>query len=201
MEVSAVRVIALAIAIVLLVSAPALAAVPVNAAMVKAAQNYGRSQADMAMDVFLQPWTVYEEKAARLDETAERACVYTPFLLIAADARDRAAAGGAVAAADADRVLGDYDGYVIIGVTLTVAQAAVFGDKYTASLRQDRKQIRPGLVNAPQAPAGGGASPVQVQVFFYFPSAAVSLDRSAALTVSAADGRQRIFRVPFGEFR
>ena len=195
------RGVALILAVALLASGPALAVAPVNAASVKAAQSYGRARANVPMDAFLQPWTVYEEKAARLDDTAERACVYTPFLLIAADARDRTAAGGTVGAADADKVLGDYDGYVIFGVTLAGTQAADLADKYTATLRQGRKHLKPSLVNALQTPAADGSTSYQVQVFFYFPSGDVVLDRTATLAVAAADGRQRYFRVPFGEFR
>lgn len=195
------RIIALALAFILLASGPVLAVAPVNAAMVKAAQNYGRSKADMPMTAFLQPWTVYEEKAARLDDSAERACLYTPFLLVAADARDRTAAGGAVVAADAGKVLGEYDGYVIFGVTLVSAQAADLAGKYAASLRQGRRQLKPSLVNASPPPAIDGSPVYQVQVFFYFPSRDVDTDRAATLTVAAADQRQRSFRVPFREFR
>ncbi|HWQ61828.1 MAG TPA: hypothetical protein VN521_05920 [Negativicutes bacterium] len=194
------RIIALTIAVVMFATGLALAVAPVTAETVMAAQDFGRERADFPLAAFLQLWTVYEERAARLDDTAERACLYTPFLLIAADARDRTAAGGAVAAGDADKVLSDYAGYVIFGVTL-VGDRADFAGKYTASLRQGRKYVRPSLVRAPPPPAADGSPPYRVQVYFYFPAQDVATDRSATLTVAAADKRQRFFSVHFGELR
>lgn len=194
------RIIALTIAVILLACSPALAVAPVTDALVKAAQDYGRARAEYPQDTFLLPWTVYEEKAARLDGTAERACVYTPFLLVAADARDRTAAGGTVAAADAVKVLGDYDGYLIFGVVLN-GDRPDFAGKYTAGLRQDRRPVRPSLVNMPQPPAADGPPPYQAQVYFYFPLREVALDKPATLTVSAADRRQRVFNVRFERYR
>jgi hypothetical protein len=193
-----VKIFALTMAIVVLLSGPALAVVPMDGAAVRAAQEYGRSKANVPLADFLQPWTVYEEKTVSFDDTAERACHYTPFLLIAADARDRTAAGGPVIAADATRVLADYDGYVILGVTLSGVQAGS-GARPAASLRQGRKTIRPSLVNV--LPPAADASPgYQVQVYFYFPSRSVAVDKEALLTVTA-DKRTRVFRVPFADQR
>jgi hypothetical protein len=194
-----VRVVALWLAVMLLLTGPALAVAPVNEATVKAAQDYGRSKADMPLVLFLQPWTAYEERAARLDDTAERACLYTPFLLLAADARDRTAAGEAVTTADAGRVLTDYNGYVIFGVTLSGVHADFTG-KMSASLSQGRKLFRPKIVNAPPA-APDGAGGYQAHVYFYFASRGVATDKTAKLTVTAADGRQRVFGIPFAGYR
>ncbi len=193
------RVVALWVAVMLLLTGPALAVAPVTKATINAAQDYGRSKADMPLALFLQPWTAYEENAARLDDTAERACLYTPFLLLAADARDRTAAGEPVTAADAGRVLNDYNGYVIFGVTLSGVRAD-FAGKVSASLRQGRKLFRPKIVNVPPA-APDGAGGYRTHAYFYFASRAVAADKAAKLTVAAADGRQRVFGIPFAGFR
>ncbi|MDR7865667.1 MAG: hypothetical protein RIN56_02555 [Sporomusaceae bacterium] len=193
------RVVALWFAIMLLLTGPVLAVAPVNEATIAAAQDYGRSKADMPLTLFLQPWTAYEEKADRLDDTAERACLYTPFLLLAADARDRTAAGDAVTAADAGKVLTDYNGYVIFGVTLSGLRAD-FAGNVSANLRQGRKSLRPKMVRA-QAAATEAAGGYQAQVYFYFASRGVATDKAARLTVSAADGRQRVFMIPFAGYR
>ncbi len=192
------KIFVLTLAILVLLSGPALAVVPMDAAAIRAAQDYGRSRANVPLADFLLPWTVYEERAARLNDTAERACHYTPFLLVAADARDRTAAGGPVIAADAAKVLDDYAGYVIFGVTLSGVQADV-GTKLEASLRQGRKTVRPKLVNA--LPPGDGSPGYQVQVYFYFPGRDIAADKDALLTVKAADKRTRNFRVSFAAQR
>ena len=193
------RVVALWLAVMLLLTGPVLAVAPVNEAMVEAAQDYGRSKADMPLALFLQPWTAYEEKAARLDDNAERACLYTPFLLLAADARDRTAAGETVTAADAGQVLTDYNGYVIFGVTLSGLRAD-FAGKVSANLRQGRKSLRPKMVRA-QAAAAETAGGYQAQVYFYFASRGVATDKAARLKVLAGDGRERAFVIPFAGYR
>jgi len=194
-----VRVVALWLAVMLLLTGPVLAVAPVNEATIEAAQNYGRSKADMPLVLFLLPWTAYEEKTARLDDGGERACLYTPFLLLAADARDRTAAGETVTTADAGRVLADYNGYVIFGVTLSGLRAD-FAGKVSASLRQGRKTLRPKIMNA-QGAAREAEGGYQAQVYFYFASRDVASDKAARLTVTAGDGRQRAFMIPFAGYR
>jgi hypothetical protein len=194
-----VRVFALCLAIVLLLSAPVLAVAPVNKATISAAQDYGHGRADVPLADFLRPWTVYEENAARLDDSTERACLYTPFLLVAADARDRTAAGEAVNVAMAEKVLADYNGYVIVGVTLSGLKAD-FAGKCSASLRQGRKSFRAKLVNGPSA-ALTGEAPYIAKVYFYFTGRDIAPDRPASLAVTAADGRTRLFRLPFAGVR
>ena len=51
---------------------------------------------DLPMADFFQPWTAYEESSIKLDELTSRAQVFTPFLLVAADARDKVKKGDAV---------------------------------------------------------------------------------------------------------
>ena len=46
----------------------------------KEAQNYGKKYAYSQLDVFLRPWTSYEENAEILNEISEHAYLYTPFL-------------------------------------------------------------------------------------------------------------------------
>lgn len=198
--VSVVRMIALTLAALLLLTATALAVAPVNAATIKAAQEYGRVKAEASLTEFFQGWTVYEEKAPKLDETAERACLYTPFLLIAADARDRTLGGGPVTAADAERVLTDYNGYIIVGVTL-------FGDrpdfvaKLSALLRQGRKTVKPALVQPSPPAAEKAADRYQAHFYLYFPVREVAQDRAATLTINVDDKRPRSFFIPLADLR
>lgn len=187
---------------VMLLSATALAVAPANTATVKAAQDYGRDKADARLSEFLHPWTVYEEKAARLDDTAERAVLYTPFLLIAADARDRTLGGGPVKAADAEKVLADYQGYIICGVTLW-GDRPDFVAKLTAGLRQGRKTVKPALVQPaePLVEKATGAASYQTQFYLYFPAKEVAPNREATLVLAPGDARQRNFYLPLAGFR
>jgi len=192
---------ALLAAATLLTAAPALAMAAVNAAMVSAAIDYGRSGAKAPLAEFLAPWTVYEERAAGLDETEERACVYTPFLLVAAEARDRTRAGGPMTRADAERVLGDYRGYVIFGVTLFGEQAD-FAARLTARALLGRRTLRPALVHLPPAAeATADGSRFWTQLYLYFPDKDFRADSRAVLQVTTADGRRRSFSFLLAGYR
>ena len=198
------RVIAVALILVLLPGGPAAAFAVMDGDAVRAALDYGHGGADMPLAGFLLPWSVYEEKAMRIDGTAERATVYTPFLLVAADARDRALGGGTAAPADAEKVLGDYGGDVVFGVTLFGREPG-FAAKVSVGLRQGRKKLKPQQVVAPVAEAVAGRPPgkglYRAQVYVYFSQRDVDADGAATLTASAADGRRRSFRFALEGYR
>lgn len=180
------------------------AVAPVNANTISAALDYGKIKASAPLNEFFLPWTVYEEKTAKLGETSERAYLYTPFLLIAADARDRTASGAPVTVADVERVLSDYNGYIIFAVTL-YGRDAKFTGKVTASLRQEKGTVKARLVNAPQVAervAGArGDGIYEAQCFIYFPAKEVAVDQPATLVISAGDRRQRSFYFPLSNYK
>lgn len=197
--------ICLLVALFLFATIPAEAVAPVNANTITAALAYGKNKAGVPLNVFFQPWTVYEERSDKLDETAERACFFTPFLLIAADARDRAVSGAPVTQTDVERILSDYNGYVIFAVTL-YGRDAKFAGKLTASLRQEKATIRARLVNSPPlaeivSSTRGGDGIYEAQCFVYFLTKEVAADKPATLLIATGDRRQRSFYFQLSNYK
>lgn len=202
---AAVRITCLLLAMLLLMAGPVLAVSPVNAHTIKAAVDYGKGKADISLAEFFQPWTVYEEKADIIDETAERAVLFTPFLLVAADARDRTQAGGPVTMGDVEKVLSDYNGYLIFGLTL-YGPDPQFAARLAANIRQGGKTVKVHLANVPvTADKAAWASPEQkiyeAPCYLYFLAKDIAVQRPATLVVMTGDKRQRSFYFPLGEYK
>lgn len=168
----------------------------VNGESIAAAQDYGRKKADLPLAEFFSPWTVYEEKAVKVNALTERAYVYTPFLLLAADARDKTLNGQPVKIADSGDVLTDYNGFVIFCVTIFGYDAAL-GNKVTVSLKQGGKTQKANSVTtlaADNVQGAAGQRPVYGGQFYaYFLAEDVATDKTAMLQVTAGDKRQRKF--------
>lgn len=113
---------------------------PMNLKVIKEAQTYGQTRAMEENNEFLQPWSVYEEAAQRLDETAEKAYLYTPYLLLAADAKQKALDGQLAGNIDSERILGDYAGYIVFSVKL-FGDEKKFTDHIAAVLKQGKMQV------------------------------------------------------------
>ena len=65
-----------------LIAAQALAIAPVQTAMFRDAQEYGRRQAEKPYSAFVAPWTAFEEKAQKLSQFTDHAQIFTPYLLV-----------------------------------------------------------------------------------------------------------------------
>ena len=102
------RVFSLALLFVFAVVQTAFAIAPLNVLSIKQAQLYGSSQAKEELFAFLKPWMAYEERAGQLNEEAERAYLFTPFLLIAMDAREKKLHNLPVSLEDSEKIITDY---------------------------------------------------------------------------------------------
>lgn len=195
------RAISLIIVFCLALGGYAQAIAPVNADSIKAAVEYGQARIDLPLAEFFLPWTVFEEKAAKLDETAERAHLYTPFLLLAADARDKAIAGRTAGAGDAEAVLNDYGGYIIFGISLFGFEPD-FADKVTVTLRQGKRTVKARNVTLLPVEEPDRPEPLfNRQGYVYFRCREVKTDKPATLVVVAADGRSRSFSFNLAAYR
>ncbi|MDR3592390.1 MAG: hypothetical protein P4N41_22235 [Negativicutes bacterium] len=186
------RVCCLVMTLLFCLCVPVAAVAPVNAGLIDEAQNYGRTNAGKSLAEFLQPWTVYEERSEKLDETAERAYVYTPFLLLAADARDKALNAQGINRADAEKILTDYNGYVIFGVVVSGSEPN-FSDKLAAVVKQDKKTVKEYTGTRPpkaeKAPWSPETPPVYVcHAYIYFKSKDIATDKPLVLQINS--GRQ-----------
>ncbi|MCE5287379.1 MAG: hypothetical protein LLG02_16255 [Pelosinus sp.] len=164
-----------------------MAIAPVTDELIKEAQEYGKYKSSMEYTEFLTPWTSYEEKAFKLDETTDRAYLYSPFLCLAADSREKVLKGQKVDIADSDKVLQDYGGFLIFSVTL-FGQDEQFAKNITAALNQDKKYI---AAHQASVPAGAAKMTLadnrvvyMVQAYFYFQEQDTAADKPVLLTVS-----------------
>jgi hypothetical protein len=184
---------------------PAAAALPVNADSIAAAQEYGKSNADRQLNEFLQPWTVYEEKVVKLDETVEHAYVYTPFLLLAADARDKTLNSQTISKADAEKILTDYNGYIIFGVVV-FGGAQDFADKLVIAVKQGKKTVLAHQESRPAKAEKAAWSPAQNPVYachayFYFKSKDIAIDMPLVLQISGNGVQDRRFNFDLGRYK
>lgn len=191
------RICCLVVMLVLLCAVPVSAVAPVNADSITAAQEYGKTRADRPLREFFEPWTVYEEKAEKLDETGERATLYTPFLLLAADARDKTLNHQPVSRSDAEKTLTDYNGYVIFKVVVFGADPG-FVDSLAATVKQGKKTVKTLSESRPPQADKASWSTEQKSVYisqcyFYFKSRDIAADKPLVLQISSSGRQERRF--------
>lgn len=104
--------------VVCLLTDTASAFAPISGDVIREAQQYGKQHNHKVLSDFLIPWTSYEKKAAASNESADRAYLYTPFLLLALDAREKTLQDKTPGSWDAEKVLTEYTGFIVISVIL-----------------------------------------------------------------------------------
>lgn len=181
----------LIIALLGMLSGQCLAVAPVNQKLIDEAQEYGQTWVMQPAAEFLRPWVAYEETVAKLDETAERAYVYTPYLLLAADAQQRTLNGQPVRFRDSERVLGDYAGYLVFSVDLFGGDKS-FANRTKAFIKQGNQLIPAYQLLVPPEAAKNNWYPKKpkfgVKCYIYFLEQNVNLQ--APLTLVVMTGRQ-----------
>lgn len=155
---------------------------PINETVIKEAQEFGKANAHVPVEEFLKDWVCYEEKADKLDGTEDRSYVYTPFLLLAIDARGKALAEQTISIKDSENVLKDYADSLVFSVVLN-GKDANFIKKVSAVLKQDGKIIKPFHSVIPTKALKTGSS-YTAQCYFYFPEKDVISDIFALLQVT-----------------
>jgi len=172
------------------------AVAPVNLTMINEAQEYGRQLAHLAVAEFLRPWQVYEERAAKLDERAERACLYTPFLLLATDARQKTLNGQPVRLRDSEQILGNYVGYLVFSVDL-FGNSKDFARSVKAWLQQKdaRVPVHEVLVPSPSAKTEWWPQKPRyhTRCYLYFYEPNVNLQQPAILVVTTGKQQHRFY--------
>lgn len=178
---------------------------PANADVISGAQEYGQNQAELPLAEFLGPWTVFEERAVRLDKMTERATLYTPFLLVAADARDKLLGRRNVSLTDGEKVLTDYSGYLVFAATVFGSEPT-FAEKGAAVLKQGGKIVKARLYSVPFAAEKTAwsteKSPVfAVQCYVYFFAKDINLDKPVTLQITVNDKRRYRYYFDLSQFR
>ena len=191
-----VKIISLTCAFFVLFMSQVLAVSSINVETIKEAQDYGKVNAPLHFNEFLLPWISYEEKAVVLDDAAEHAYLYTAFLLMATDSREKTLNGQNVSLLDSERILADYTELLSFSVVL-------FGDKEdflknsTVLLTQGKKVNKAYQVNMPlladNIGKNGGQPLFKGQCYFYFLEKNIQLDGPIILSVTTSDKKQHSF--------
>ena len=113
---------------------------PVDTLIIQEAQEYGRRFALDNYTAFMAPWTAFEEKSQKLDNATEHAHIFTPYLLVAANARETVLRGQPILLENSEKALAQYDGYLVFSVTIHAQDSSTLA-KLTASLSQEKHSI------------------------------------------------------------
>ncbi len=188
------RIVSLALTFCLLIGSQALAISPINLEVIKEAQLYGTANVKKEYTSFLAPWMAFEERAPKLDEFAERAYLYTPFLLIAIDARGKAQQGKQVETADSSKTLENYSGYVIFSATLYGGNDALMQNA-AVTVKQDKRTVKAAqsTVEVSKTNWPDNKPQYMAQCYFYFQEKDIQTDKPALLHILTADKQEHTF--------
>ncbi|MBC8015430.1 MAG: hypothetical protein H7X79_06765 [Sporomusaceae bacterium] len=191
-----VKIISLLCTFLLMLVNPALAISPINDEVIKEAQDYGKNMKHLQLEDFLRPWVSYEEKAANLNETAEHAYLYTSFLLLATDAREKSLNGQIVSHLDSERILTDYTELLSFSVVL-FGEKQDFAQKANIILKQGDKVIKAYQINIPSSAekisTDGGQPLFAAQCYCYFSEKKIELNSPITLSIVTGDKRKHLF--------
>ena len=193
------------LSLLLLISSPwpAGAISLVNKDVILEAQDYGVKRKQLALTEFLAPWLVYEEKAPILNETTEKAYLYTPFLLIANDARDKARSKQVVELADSEKILADYAGCLVFSITAN-GNSPDFTEGVQVILMQEKKVFKPyhAVANPPvKTPRFPDEPQYTAHSYFYFADKDILLNKPITLLVTTQDKQERRFYFDLPKFK
>ena len=170
---------------------PAGAVADITSNMIVKAQQYGIVYAKKSTQDFLKPWTTYEEEAISLTEQSERAYIYTPYLLVASDAREKQNSSKTIALADGKTLLKDYEKTMTFQVVL-YGKKADFAQGLTATISQGKTVKKAYQMIVPDKAEALGEE-YCAQCYFYFDEDDLSLNESITLNVVKKDGSKKKF--------
>ena len=159
--------------------------------MVAKAQQYGIVYAKKSTQDFLKPWTTYEEEAISLTEQSERAYIYTPYLLVASDAREKQNSSKTIALADGKTLLKDYEKTMTFQVVL-YGKKADFAQGLTATISQGKTVKKAYQMIVPDKAEALGEE-YCAQCYFYFDEDDLSLNEAITLNIVKKDGSKKKF--------
>lgn len=191
------------LSLLILVSSSAYAITPISAETIRQAQEYGVQHGQETLSDFLQPWISYEEKAAQLNETTERAYLYTTYLLLATDAREKKSNGKLILNSDSERIITDYSGMLSFSVTL-FSKEPTFIHNTIAVVKQGKKTVKAYQMTIPSE-----AEPFtwlagrlfKAQSYFYFSDNDLDLSLPATLVVITNDKLDHKFYFDLAKIR
>ena len=168
---------------------------PLNETTIKQAQLYGSSQSKSELLFFLKPWLSYEEKAEQLNEKAETAYMYTPFLLIAMDAREKKLHNQPILIEDSENIITNYLGTLSFSVKL-YGNTDNFSNNTIALLKQNGNLIKAWSIAVPdkaEAAYNHEKYKYMVQGYFYFNEKELTAKEPVTLVILTGDKKRHSF--------
>lgn len=105
------------------------------------AQEYGIMNYQKEIHDFAKSWVTYEEQSKILDTTAERAYVYTPYYLVAINARERLLSGQPINPEDGQIVINAFKGALPVNIVLHLENVDNIKDDLIATLQQRNHSV------------------------------------------------------------
>lgn len=190
------KTVSLAIIFLIILSSQTFAISPVNIDLISQAQIYGETHAQDIWNDFAVSWGSFEENAGKLDDTAEIAYLYTPFLLIAADAKEKALTKQNVVKSDAEKMISDYQGFLVFSVKL-FGNAKDFAQGCTAQIKQGKKIVQVYQNTIPSVATETTWKPKEPlyfsQCYFYFFDKEIDLNKPIYLEIIKQDKMESSF--------
>lgn len=168
--------------------------------MVAKAQQYGIVYAKKSTQDFLKPWTTFEEDAKSLTEHTERAYIYTPYLLIASDAREKQNGKKPISLTDSKALLKDYEKTVTFQVIL-YGKKADFAHGLTATITQGKTSKKAYQLIVPDKAEAVSDGQYCAQCYFYFDEEGLALNQSIVLNIAQKDGAKKKFNFALAQIR
>ena len=103
---------------------------------IERAQEYGIMNYQKDLPVFATPWVVHEEKSKSLDEFGEKIYMYTPYYLVAVNARERLLASQTINVIDGNMIIDAFGDALPVCVVLYVKDVTDIQDNVVALMRQ-----------------------------------------------------------------
>jgi hypothetical protein len=112
---------------------------PMNKNTIKEAQEYGIMRYQEDIPDFAKPWCVYEETSKALDLSGERVYVYTPYYLVALNARERLISSQTINIVDGEMIVQEFGDILPVCVVVYIEDAEKVKSKISAFIRQGEK--------------------------------------------------------------
>ncbi len=189
------RILTLMFFLFILFTESAFAITPLNAVTIEQAKLYGATQCKSEFFDFAKPWCTYEETSISLDESAEYAHLYTHFLLIAAEARERAINKTTMQVEDTEKIITDYVNLLSFSIKLN-GDNADFSKGTRAFLKQGENIIPVIYANIPEIADKIRIKNIEGYVangYFYFDETKISKEKPIVLIVLTNDNREHRF--------
>lgn len=173
-----------------------LAISPINLDVIKEAQDYGKLKDKDSSQEFLLPWMSYEEQAIKLNSSTERSYLYTSFLLIAADAREKSLNGQNISILDSEGVLENYSGLLSFS-TVLFGEKEDFAKDSSVVVKQDKNIIKAYQMIIPvkgdKMYINKGQTTFNAHCYFYFLEKEIISDLPIVLSVTTNDHKEHNF--------